>query len=62
MAKSTKTFSRPADRSYEAFCDWILGINSAITGNKNPTLGLTEEEARAKWQEFWAKAGPEKSL
>ncbi len=45
-------YARPADRSFEAYREFILGMTAALGGEND----VTEEELREGWQEFWQKA------
>ena len=42
-------YGRPADSSYSAFKDFILGMAAALGGENN----LTEDELRLGWKRFW---------
>jgi hypothetical protein len=46
-------YGRPADRSLQAYKDFILGMTLALTQAKDE---ITEDEWRRAWQEFWAAA------
>ena len=48
--------ARPKDRSFEAFKAWILEFMKHLTGREGEDGTMTEEQWRALWQEFWAKA------
>jgi hypothetical protein len=50
------TFGRPADRSVEAYRDFVLGLVRALTG-KEPQDDLTPEEWQARCQSFRAGSG-----
>ena len=47
-------YGRPADRSLQAYKDWILGMTLAL--NPDAKDEMTEDEWRRAWQEFWAAA------
>ncbi len=45
-------FSRPADRSFAAYKEFLRGMTAALGGEDN----LTEEELRQSWREFWSES------
>ena len=47
-------YGRPADRSLQAYKDFILGVTLAL----NPAAkdDMTEEQWRESWQAFWGAA------
>ncbi len=45
-------FSRPADRSFAAYKEFLRGMTAALGGEDN----LTEEELRQSWREFWGES------
>jgi hypothetical protein len=45
-------YSRPADRSLQAYKDWILGMTLAL--NPDAKDEITEDEWHRAWQKFWA--------
>lgn len=45
-------YARPADRSFEAYREFILGMTEALGGEND----VAEEELREAWREFWQKA------
>jgi hypothetical protein len=47
-------YGRPADRSLQAYKDFILGMTLAL--NPDAKDEITEDEWRQSWQEFWAAA------
>ena len=49
------TFGRPADRSVEAYRDFVLGMVRALTG-KEPEDELSAEEWQADCQAYYASA------
>lgn len=51
-SNSRETFSRPKDRSLEAYKVWISEIAGRLTTQKT-MFKLTEEEWRKSWQDFW---------
>ena len=48
-------YARPADRSFEAYRDFILGMTAAL-GVEND---VTDEELREGWRQFWGAAEQE---
>ena len=54
-ASPRRFYSRPADQSFAAYRDFILGMIAAL-GAKND---LTEEKLLAGWRRFWAAAESE---
>jgi sulfur relay (sulfurtransferase) DsrC/TusE family protein len=44
-------FSRPKDKSLEAYKAWISEIAARLTTQKS--IKLTEEEWRKSWKDFW---------
>ncbi len=50
--KTPVFFARPADRSLEAFKDWINSMAAAV--------GATDEISEEEWQAFWF-AGADRS-
>ena len=47
-------FSRPADRTLEAFKEWIAGMAKALGDNTDDASGEpTEDEWREGWRRFW---------
>jgi hypothetical protein len=51
-ASPQRHYSRPPNRSFEAYCDFILGMTAAL-GVEND---LTEEKLREGWRQFWQAA------
>jgi len=49
-----KFYSRPKDRSLQAYKDWINGVMKRLIPDAKDTL--TEEEWVEKWKGFWSKA------
>ena len=47
-------FSRPKDKSLEAYKEWILSIKKAMTGKGEDTLPA--EKWEKMWREFYKKA------
>jgi sulfur relay (sulfurtransferase) DsrC/TusE family protein len=45
------TFSRPKDKSLEAYKAWMSEIAARLTTQKS--IKLTEEEWRKSWKDFW---------
>lgn len=56
-AEPRRFYSRPVDRSLQAYKDFIRGMTLAL--NPDAKDELTEDEWRKAWQEFWAGAGQE---
>jgi len=52
MAKQKVLFSRPKDKSLEAFKAWILEMYEHLTGKREDNT--TEEQWIALWKAFWA--------
>ena len=50
--KNKVTFSRPKDKSVEAYKAWIMEIAERLTTEKNK-IQLTEAEWRLHWKEYW---------
>jgi hypothetical protein len=48
------TFSRPKDKSVEAYKAWIMEIAERLTTEKNK-IQLTEAEWRLHWKEYWTE-------
>ena len=46
------TFSRPKDKSVEAYKAWIMEIAERLTTEKNK-IRLTEAEWRLHWKDYW---------
>jgi hypothetical protein len=46
------TFSRPKDKSVEAYKAWIMEIAERLTTEKNK-IQLTEAEWLLNWREYW---------
>ena len=46
------TFSRPKDKSVEAYKAWIMEIAERLTTEKNK-IQLTEAEWLLHWREYW---------
>jgi len=46
------TFSRPKDKSVEAYKAWIMEIAERLTTAKNK-IELTEAEWLLNWREYW---------
>jgi hypothetical protein len=51
--ENRKSFSRPKDKSLEAFKAWIQGIRIQLTGKEEDDGSMTEEKWIASWKEFW---------
>ncbi len=51
MTKGKGLFSRPKDKSLEAFKVWILEMYEHLTGKREDTT--TEEQWIALWKAFW---------
>ena len=49
--KPTRTFGRPADRSFEAFKQFVNDFADALGIPKNPPL--SEAKAEQAWRRFW---------
>lgn len=49
-----KFYSRPTDKSLQAYKDWITGVVKRINPNSEDTM--TEAEWVESWKEFWSKA------
>ena len=47
-------FSRPKDKSVEAYKAWILEIARRLTTEPN-AIKLTQAEWVASWKEFWTE-------
>lgn len=45
------TFSRPKDKSLEAYKAWMSEIAARLTTQKS--IKLTEAEWRKSWKDFW---------
>ncbi len=58
MAKTHLFFSRPADRSLEAYKAWI----HALTAHLGGTDDLSEAEWDASWRQFWNTADGEPNV
>ena len=56
---SIKFYSRPRDRSLQAFKDWIQGMTYRLNPNSEDTvlekLWIDKEQWIANWKKFWAK-------
>ena len=50
------SFSRPRDKSLQAFKDWIENLVKRINPNA-PEGDTSEEEWIEDWKKFWSKAG-----
>lgn len=48
------TFSRPKDKSVEAYKAWIMGIAKRLT-TEHTAIKLTEAEWVANCKEFWTE-------
>ena len=46
------TFSRPKDKSVQAYKAWIMEIAERLTTEKNK-IQLTEAEWLLNWREYW---------
>jgi len=46
-------YSRPADRTLEAYKQWIRGLTRALGGRDD----LTDADLEKGWRRFWAAAG-----
>jgi hypothetical protein len=53
-------FSRPADRSLDAFKGWISEMMLALGGTQENNI--TEQEWQDAWQKFWASSTPDKAV
>ena len=49
-----KFYSRPKDRSLQAYKDWIMGVMKRILPDAEDTM--TEEKWVESWKKFWSKA------
>jgi hypothetical protein len=49
-----KFYSRPKDKSLQAYKDWITGVVKRINPNAKDTM--TEEKWEESWKRFWSKA------
>jgi hypothetical protein len=47
-------YGRPANRSLQAYKDFVLGMTLAL--NPDAKDEMTEDEWRRAWEEFWAAA------
>lgn len=52
-----KTFSRPKDKSLQAYKDWISRLTHLLNPDAEDTM--TEEEWGAAWKKFWSKVDGE---
>ena len=59
MTKTTITYGRPTDRTYEAFVEFMDAMISKLAPDAKDTM--TEEKKREYWQKFWAKADASKA-
>ena len=54
-----KFYSRPRDRSLQAFKDWMQGMTYRLNPNAEDTvvekLWIDKEQWIANWKKFWAK-------
>ena len=54
MSKNTKlVLNKPADRSFEAYREFILSTAKALFDRE--ITDYDEKEMRARWKRFWAK-------
>jgi len=53
----SRTFTRPLDRSLEAYKAWIRRMVAAMGGGGERTM--TDAEWEAAWREFWSDAPEE---
>ena len=53
MDKKYVSFSRPKDKSLDAYKAWIKEMTFHLT-SKNESV-MTEEEWMERWKEFWGK-------
>ena len=51
--KPVLLFSRPAEKSLQAYKDFIQGITRRV--NPNAKSDMTEEDWVKGWQEFWSE-------
>jgi hypothetical protein len=63
---SIKFYSRPRDRSLQAFKDWIQGMTYRLNPNAENTITtkqwIDEKRWIDNWKKFWAKVdNPPKS-
>jgi hypothetical protein len=49
-----KFYSRPGDKSLQAYKDWINGVVNRINPNAKDTM--TEAKWVESWKGFWSKA------
>lgn len=49
-APPTLRVSRPRDRSFEAYKEWLTAFGKALTGR---TMEMSEEQWRDGWTKFW---------
>jgi hypothetical protein len=49
-----KFYSRPKDKSLQAYKDWITGVVNRINPDAKDTM--TEAKWVESWKEFWSKA------
>jgi hypothetical protein len=54
MDKKTVTFSRPKDKSLEAYKAWIKEFTFRLTGKNDNSM--TEEMWVEHWKKFWSEA------
>ena len=47
-------FSKPKDKSLQAYKDWIMGVTLQFNPNAKDTK--SEEEWIESWKKFWSKA------
>jgi hypothetical protein len=55
--KTPVSFTRPGDKSFEAYKEWILRLTERLGAEKI----LSDEELRAGWERFWSKAKGKKT-
>jgi hypothetical protein len=49
-----KFYSRPKDKSLQAYKDWITSVVNRINPDAEETM--TESQWEEHWKEFWSKA------
>jgi hypothetical protein len=52
-----RRYSRPLDRSLEAYKAWIRRMVAAVGGSGESTM--TDAQWEAAWREFWSDGGDE---
>lgn len=53
--KPKLVFSRPADKSLEAYKEWIQGTAKALGLKNGKENSLSGDEWVIAWKEFWSK-------